>query len=56
MWMIRTSSYVVGTDSGNIHKCSTAYSEQYLESFSGHSGSIHRLKYAPRCHCGDCSE
>ena len=30
--------YIVGTEDGTIHKCSTSYSEQYLETYAGHAG------------------
>jgi len=36
----------VGTESGLIHKCSTSYSDTYLENFVGHSSSVYKLKYA----------
>eukprot|EP00955_Chlamydomonas_euryale_P074466 362037-Chlamydomonas_euryale.AAC.2 len=28
--------YIAATEDGWIHRCSTSYSEQYLESYSGH--------------------
>lgn len=28
--------YIAGTEDGPIHKCSTSYSEQYLETYMGH--------------------
>lgn len=41
------SIYVTGTEDGMLHKCSCSYSEQYLESFFGHSGPIHQVKWSP---------
>eukprot|EP00878_Enallax_costatus_P035291 GHUV01039308.1.p1 GENE.GHUV01039308.1~~GHUV01039308.1.p1 ORF type:complete len:168 (+),score=27.02 GHUV01039308.1:321-824(+) len=36
-----------GTEDGHIHKCSTSYSEQYLESYSGHIGPVYGLQWSP---------
>ena len=33
------SIYLVCTEEGTLHRCSRSYSEQYLESYAGHSGS-----------------
>ena len=41
------SIYVTGTEDGMLHKCSCSYSEQYLESYYGHSGPIHQVKWSP---------
>merc|ERR1712196_65983 len=30
------NTYIVSTDDGLIHKCSTSYNEQYLETYYGH--------------------
>ena len=41
--------YVVGTEEGTIHKCSTSYSEQYLDTYGGHEGPhllTHSLTYS----------
>lgn len=40
--------YVVGTEGGSIHKCSTSYTEQYLDTFTGHDGPVYKLKFSPR--------
>lgn len=37
----------VGTEDGHIHKCSTSYNEQYLESYSGHIGPVYALQWSP---------
>uniref|UniRef100_A0A7S1NDI3 Dynein axonemal intermediate chain 4 n=1 Tax=Eutreptiella gymnastica TaxID=73025 RepID=A0A7S1NDI3_9EUGL len=39
--------YLVGTEDGTIHKCSTSYSEQYLETYAGHAGPVYRCKWSP---------
>ncbi|WIA16426.1 hypothetical protein OEZ85_013115 [Tetradesmus obliquus] len=39
--------YLAGTEDGHIHKCSTSYSEQYLESYSGHIGPVYALQWSP---------
>jgi len=39
--------YVAGTEDGNIHKCSCSYSEQYLESYFGHSGPVYAIQWSP---------
>jgi WD40 repeat protein len=38
---------LAGTEDGHIHKCSTSYSEQYLESYSGHIGPVYALQWSP---------
>lgn len=37
--------YLVGTEEGAIHKCSKAYSSQYLSSFLGHQLSVYAVKW-----------
>jgi len=37
--------FVVGTEEGNIFKCSTAYNKQYLMSYEGHQMAIYCTKY-----------
>ncbi|CAM9678749.1 unnamed protein product [Chrysoparadoxa australica] len=41
------ATYFVGTEDGLIHKCSTSYNEQYLETYTGHSGPIYSIKCSP---------
>lgn len=36
-----SSMYLVATEDGAIHRCSKSYSEQYLDSYHGHSGRKH---------------
>eukprot|EP00873_Tetraselmis_striata_P040142 jgi/Tetstr1/460406/TSEL_000083.t1 len=37
--------FVVGTEEGYIHKCSTAYNSQYLQSYDGHQMAVYSLKW-----------
>lgn len=37
--------FVVGTEEGDIYKCSTAYSTEYLMSYSGHDMNIYSVTY-----------
>ena len=48
---IRTDDdrYLVGTEDGNIHKCSCSYNEQYLETYSNHSGPVYKVRWSPFC-------
>ncbi|PAA71629.1 hypothetical protein BOX15_Mlig012776g3 [Macrostomum lignano] len=39
--------YLVGTEDGNLHKCSCSYNEQYLESYFGHSSPVYSVKWSP---------
>jgi len=41
------SSYMVGTEDGLVHRCSTSYNEQYLETYYGHSGPVYRVRCNP---------
>ena len=38
---------IPGTEDGWIHRCSTSYSEQYLESYQGHMGPVYSLQWSP---------
>lgn len=43
--------FIVGTEEGKIHKCSKAYSGQYLETYEGHNMAVYSVKwntYHPR--------
>jgi WD40 repeat protein len=42
------TTYVTGTEDGNIHRCSVSYNEQYLETYSPHAGPVYRLRFSPR--------
>lgn len=39
--------FIVGTEEGNIHKCSKAYSGQYLETYEGHHMAVYAVKWNP---------
>ena len=39
--------FVVGTEEGRIHKCSKAYSGQYLMTYTGHHMAVYSLKWNP---------
>ncbi|KAF4641345.1 WD domain, G-beta repeat-containing protein [Toxoplasma gondii] len=41
------STYIIGTDEGLVHRCSTSYNEQYLDTYVGHTGPINRVSYNP---------
>eukprot|EP01147_Barroeca_monosierra_P009937 gene9937-2119_t len=41
------SMYFVGTEDGNIHKCSTSYSDTFLDSYFAHTSSVYRLSFSP---------
>lgn len=38
---------VTGTDDGWVHRCSVSYSEQYLDSFQAHLGSVYSVSWSP---------
>eukprot|EP00362_Geleiidae_sp_MMETSP1317_P002250 CAMPEP_0201281268 /NCGR_PEP_ID=MMETSP1317-20130820/2128_1 /ASSEMBLY_ACC=CAM_ASM_000770 /TAXON_ID=187299 /ORGANISM="Undescribed Undescribed, Strain Undescribed" /LENGTH=232 /DNA_ID=CAMNT_0047590659 /DNA_START=1309 /DNA_END=2007 /DNA_ORIENTATION=- len=43
--------FIVGTEEGKIHKCSKAYSGQYLETYDGHHLAVYAVRwnyYHPR--------
>ena len=39
--------YMAGTEEGLIHKCSCSYNEQFLDTYTGHTGSVYKLKWSP---------
>ena len=41
------SVYLAGTEDGAIHRCSTSYNEQYLESYFGHTGPVYQIAWSP---------
>jgi WD40 repeat protein len=43
------SIYVVGTEEGSLHKCSVAYSGQYLETYQGHEAPLYRAIFSKVC-------
>eukprot|EP00055_Hartaetosiga_balthica_P013813 m.72587 g.72587 ORF g.72587 m.72587 type:complete len:904 (-) comp8388_c3_seq1:222-2933(-) len=45
-----STSYIIGTEDGNIHRCATAYTDSYLTTCFAHDGVIHRIAYNPFNH------
>lgn len=41
------SLYIVGTEEGAMHKCSVSYNEQYLDTYTGHSGPVYKVAWSP---------
>jgi len=41
------NQYIVGTEEGKIHRCSCSYNEQYLETYGGHKGIVHKIVWSP---------
>ncbi|KAJ1446761.1 WD40-repeat-containing domain protein [Pelagophyceae sp. CCMP2097] len=39
--------FIVGTEEGKIHKCSKAYSGQYLETYVGHHMAVYTIRWNP---------
>lgn len=39
--------FIVGTEEGKIHKCSKAYSGQYLETYDGHHMAVYAVHWNP---------
>jgi dynein intermediate chain 1 len=39
--------FIVGTEEGKVHKCSKAYSGQYLETYQGHHMAVYALRWNP---------
>ncbi|KAI8509554.1 WD repeat-containing protein 78 [Branchiostoma belcheri] len=39
--------YLAGTEEGHIHKCSCSYNEQYLDSYTGHTGPVYKISWSP---------
>merc|ERR1719450_1995728 len=43
----REHLFLVGTEEGRIHKCSKAFSGQYLETYEGHSMAVYTVRWNP---------
>ena len=41
------NSYLVGTADGNIHACSCTFSEQFQQSYTGHTAAVYGLDWYP---------
>lgn len=44
-----TTIYFVGTDEGCVHRCSTNYLHQHIESFLSHNGPVYAMEFSPHC-------
>lgn len=44
-----TQTYLVGTEDGYIHRCSTSYNEQILDNYVGHTGAVYCVQYNKYC-------
>ncbi|XP_012286161.1 WD repeat-containing protein 78 [Orussus abietinus] len=44
-----TSLYFVGSDEGCIHRCSTNYLQQHIDSFLAHDGPVYSIEFSPFC-------
>mmetsp|Transcript_48371 Transcript_48371/g.109751 ORF Transcript_48371/g.109751 Transcript_48371/m.109751 type:complete len:237 (-) Transcript_48371:22-732(-) len=40
-------TYIVGSEDGLVHRCSTSYNEQYLETYYGHAGPVYKVRCNP---------
>ncbi|XP_012251317.1 dynein axonemal intermediate chain 4 [Athalia rosae] len=41
--------YFVGSDEGCIHRCSTTYLQQHIDSFRAHNGPVYSIQFSPFC-------
>jgi WD40 repeat protein len=41
--------YLVGTEEGYVHRCSTSHHRGHLETFRAHNGPIYGLEFSPFC-------
>jgi len=42
-----SSVYFAATDDGTIHRCSTSYTDQYLDTLFGHHGPVYKVRCNP---------
>jgi WD40 repeat protein len=45
--MKESNVYLVGTEDGQIHKCSSSYNEQYMDTFAAHGAPVNRIRWSP---------
>lgn len=43
-----STTYVVGTEEGQVHRCSVSYNEQYLDTYESHNGPVYRVRFSTR--------
>jgi len=46
-WKQDPHVYLLGTEDGSVHKCSTSYSEQFVTNYFGHGGPIYNTEWSP---------
>lgn len=44
-WQDQDHLFVIGTEEGHIHKCSTASNSEVLFSYEGHAAAVHGLQW-----------
>jgi len=44
------SVYLAATEDGLLHRCSTSYYEQYLDTYFGHTGPVYKVRCSPFWH------
>ena len=42
-----STTYMVGTEDGILHRCSVSYNEQYLDNYFGHAGPVYHVRFSP---------
>jgi hypothetical protein len=46
-WSGDPNVYLLGTEDGVVHKCSTSYTEQFVTNYFGHAGPVYRTLWSP---------
>lgn len=46
-WKQDPHVYLLGTEDGSVHKCSTSYSEQFVTNYFGHGGPVYNTEWSP---------
>lgn len=46
-WKQDPHVYLLGTEDGSVHKCSTSYSEQFVTNYFGHGGPVYNTSWSP---------
>lgn len=41
-----TDTFLIGTEEGFIHKCASAYKDQYVTTFVGHTGPVYKVQFS----------
>lgn len=42
-----SNAYLIGTEEGHIHRCSCLYTDQYLDTYTGHTGPVYQVQWSP---------